>query len=69
MNNRDLHVIRCYFQQFEKTLPAYAQEIKQVIGSIDSLSDKMIGLETSITLSRPEMSNCTICLKRVLADD
>lgn len=69
MTNRDLHVIRCYFQQLETTHPAHLEEIKKVIGSIDSLSEKMIGLEASITLSRPEISNCTICLKRVLSHE
>lgn len=69
MSNRDLQVIRCYFQQLEETHSAHAQEIKQILDSINSLSDKLIGFETSITLPRQEISNCTICLKRVLSDE
>lgn len=68
MPQRDLLVIKEYFENLQVVQKECANEIHSIIDLIDKVSHKCTSLQPSITLPRQQTANCTICKKRVIPD-
>lgn len=66
MPQRDLFVIKEYFENLKVTQSSCDSDIHSIIELIDKLSQKCISLQPSITLPRQQTVSCTICQKRVI---
>ena len=68
MPQRDLFVIENYFKEFKVLHKECDSEIDSIISLIEIVNKKCISLNTSITLPRQNIIDCTICNKRVVSD-
>jgi len=69
MPQRNLLVIKEYFESLNASDNNCEMEISQIISLIDQVSQKCTSVSPSITLPRREVQNCTICHKRVLPNE
>lgn len=66
MPQRDLFVIKEYFESLKVAQNSFDSDINLIIELIDKLSQECISLQPSITLPRQQTVSCTICKKRVI---
>jgi len=68
MPQRDLLVIKEYFESLRLERKECDNEIYSIIELIETVSQKCTSAQPSITLPRIQAANCTICRKRVIPD-
>lgn len=68
MPQRDLFIIKEYFERLKIDQKGCDSEIHSIIDLINQVSQKCASMQPSITLARPKDVNCTICNKRVMPD-
>lgn len=68
MPQRDLWVIKEYFEQLKVAQDECENDIQSIIDLIETVSEKCMSAQISITLPRQQVINCTICNKRVITD-
>lgn len=69
MPQRNLLVIKEYFESLKASDNKCESEISEIISLIEQVSQKCTSVSPSITLPRKEAVNCTICNKRVLPNE
>lgn len=69
MLQRDLQVIKEYFEGLKSDQTKCSSEIQSIIMLIETISKECSStIHPSVTLARKDTVNCNICKKRVIPD-
>lgn len=68
MPQRDLQVIKEYFEELKANQAECNSEIQSIIMLIETVSQKCSTAHPSVTLPRKDTVSCNICKKRVIPD-
>lgn len=66
MPQRDLLIVKEYFENLKIAQKECSSEIQSIIDLIGQISQKCVSVQPSITLPRPKTASCTICNKTVI---
>ncbi len=69
MPQRDLFIIKDYFEKLKNSHPETTSDVDTIIKSIDRISSSCHSIKPSITLPRENVMDCNICGKTVIAHD
>ncbi|HAV1337680.1 hypothetical protein HJ001_24220 [Vibrio parahaemolyticus] len=69
MPQRDLFVIKDYFEKLKKAHPDSKSDVDIIINTIEKISSTCTSIKPSITLPRNNVMDCNICGKTVIPND